>query len=376
MRLLICASEYYPSGSGIANVAYDIVEEMKKNGIICTVCSPTGPDIKLGSSKLIQKFGIIGLLYYWFQVSKYFNDKDSVFDVVWCHNPLFLSKNPFSCSIMTMHSTYFGEFLRGMFPPHLRLYKKIASIIEKYCLLRLKLDVIFTAVSPGVCDELNKIGIKKQKVVYISNGVNINSFKPTNDKKIIREKYGISSDNLVLLSVGRLTEVKNPLKMIEIFSLIEKEIKNISLVIVGDGELLSQAKEYAVMKKLNNVFFLGHLDYKKNVPDLYSCSDFYVMASKYEGQPLTLLEAMSSGLPCIVSDIPNLDIVADAKCGIIVNFSDPNIAAQNIVKYLKENHSIQRSNSRKYIESNFDWSIIANKYLKEFVSLGSSKTHD
>jgi glycosyltransferase involved in cell wall biosynthesis len=179
-----------------------------------------------------------------------------------------------------------------------------------------------------------------------------------------------------LLSVGRLTEVKNPLKMIEIFSLIEKEIKNISLVIVGDGELLSQAKEYAVMKKLNNVFFLGHLDYKKNVPDLYSCSDFYVMASKYEGQPLTLLEAMSSGLPCIVSDIPNLDIVADAKCGIIVNFSDPNIAAQNIVKYLKENHSIQRSNSRKYIESNFDWSIIANKYLKEFVSLGSSKTHD
>ena len=72
MKLLICASEYYPYGSGIANVAYNMVEQLKKMEIECTVCSPTG-DIKLGSSRIIERFGIIGLLYYWHQVSRYFN---------------------------------------------------------------------------------------------------------------------------------------------------------------------------------------------------------------------------------------------------------------------------------------------------------------
>ncbi|MGI6079023.1 MAG: hypothetical protein ACOYCB_12880, partial [Fastidiosipilaceae bacterium] len=56
-KLLVCATEYHPYGSGIANVVYNVVEHLKEQGVECTVCSPTGPDIKLGSLKLIEKTG-------------------------------------------------------------------------------------------------------------------------------------------------------------------------------------------------------------------------------------------------------------------------------------------------------------------------------
>ncbi|MDP3012641.1 MAG: hypothetical protein Q8M92_00270, partial [Candidatus Subteraquimicrobiales bacterium] len=63
MKLLICASEYpLDYSAGVGNVAYNVVEQLKKKGIDCIVCSPNG-DIKLGNSRMIERFGIIGLLY-------------------------------------------------------------------------------------------------------------------------------------------------------------------------------------------------------------------------------------------------------------------------------------------------------------------------
>ena len=65
------------------------------------------------------------------------------------------------------------------------------------------------------------------------------------------------------------------------------------------------------------------------------------MTSIYEGQPLTLLEAMSAGLKCIVSDIPNLkNIVYNADCGITININDEIEAANTIMNYLKSDNNI------------------------------------
>lgn len=57
MKLLVCTSEYPPDySSGIGNVAFKVIEQFKKKGVECTVCSPNA-DIKLGSSKMITKSG-------------------------------------------------------------------------------------------------------------------------------------------------------------------------------------------------------------------------------------------------------------------------------------------------------------------------------
>lgn len=359
MKLLVCAPEYPPDYSaGIGNVAYNVVEQLKKKGVECTICSPDG-DIKLGSSKMIEKAGILGLLYYWHRVSKYF--KEDYFDAAWLHGPLFF-KNPFKHFLVTIHTTYCG-CSKKLNP---KVYYKIVSKIERYCLNKIDGKARFSAISQQVCKELEVIGIDRQRITYIQNGADTELFKPSDAKKVLRKKFGIPEDNLIILSIGRLTEAKEPLKLIEVFSTIEKEMEDVTLVVAGEGELLERTKDFVRQKKLKSVIFLGYVDHEKDAPELYACSDYYIMTSKYEGMPLTLLEAMASGLPCIVSDIPNLRIVEDANCGIFVDFNDEEKAAQEIIRYLEGDNLEHSKNAREYAVSNLNWKILAERYLAEF----------
>ncbi|OYT53599.1 MAG: hypothetical protein B6U72_05215 [Candidatus Altiarchaeales archaeon ex4484_2] len=366
MKLLICATEYYPYGSGIANVAYNVTECLKRVGIDCTTCSPTGPDIKLGNKALIQKFGRLGLIYYWYSISNYLKKRGDEYTLVWFHNPLILENNLFKNSLVTIHITSYGQIVHRIFPPHLHIYKKASSKIEKYCLDKIDKKTKFTGVSPQVCRELEELGVSKENVTYIPNGVDTQRFKPTSDKKLLRKRFNIPEEDLIILSLGRLSDSKRPYTLIDVFSLIKKKLGNVTLVIAGEGELLEKTKRLVRKRNIKNIKFLGYVDHEKDVPDLYACSDYYIMTSKYEGQPLTLLEAMSSGLPCIVSNIPNLKIVEDADCGIVVDFGDEEKASEEIISYIEKNNSNQSSNARNYALNNLDWEVIAEKYLKEF----------
>ncbi len=142
-------------------------------------------------------------------------------------------------------------------------------------------------------------------------------------------------------------------------------IEKSTLIIAGKGNKLNQLKEYAANKNISNIKFMGFID-DDYLPSLYSCSNYFLMTSEYEGQPLTLLEAMASGLPCIVSEIPNLRIVEKADCGIVVDFSHVEKAAHKIIDYINQDNSEHGKNGRKYAEEYLDWSIIAEKYLKQF----------
>jgi len=369
MKLLVCTTEYFPHGAGIANVVYNVVKQLKSMGVECTVCSPTGPDIILGDQTLIQKTGIGGLLYYWWQVSRYFKNSD--YDVVWLQNPFILTGNPFKRCLVTMHSTYYGSSTNGVGTPPFRLYKSLVAHIERYCLTRMPPNTLFTGVGQPVCEELKKIGIEGDRIIYIPNGVDTRLFRPSPDKRLLRKKFGIPEDDIVLLSVGRLTPAKRPHTMIEVFSHLEEKLGDVTLCIAGNGELLEETKGLAEKMGLHKVIFLGYVDHDQDLPNLYACADYYIMASKYEGgmPPLTLAEAMASGLPCIVSDIPNLDSVRDADCGIVIDFNDLSVASANIVDYLKKDHHEPKINARNFAKNSLDWEIIVGSYLSAFNEL-------
>lgn len=367
MKILVCASEYYPKGSGIANVAYNVVKKLEKKGIKCEICSPTGPDIKIGN---IGEYGRLSLLYFWYKVNKFYKTHNHEYDLVWLHNPLFINKNPFKKCLVTIHTTPSGQTINRIYPWHLHIYKLIISKVDNYCINKLDKKTRFTVVDPTVFNELVKIGINQKNINYIPNGVDIDLFKPSKNKNILKKGLQLPESDEIILSLGRIDDQKKPLELIRIFSKLSSKIKNISLVVAGNGELLENAEELVKKRNLKNVKFLGYVDHKNKAPKLYSSANYYIMTSIYEGQPLTLLEAMASGLKCIVSDIPNLKmIVEEANCGITIDIYNEDKTAQDIIEYINSNNSNHSINSRDYAVQNFDWEIIAEKYLEKIIEI-------
>ncbi|MCT8336587.1 glycosyltransferase family 4 protein [Methanoculleus sp. Afa-1] len=364
MRLLVCTTEYFPHGAGIANVVYNVVQQLKERGIECTVCSPKGPDIRLGNWPLIEKAGVVGLLNYWYRVSRYFRDSD--YDAVWLQNPFIIANNPFKRCLVTMHSTYSGSSDLGVGNLPFHLYESVVARIERSCLTRMPPTTLFTGVGQPVREELERIGIAQDRIFYIPNGVNVRQFHPSPDKKALRRRFGIPEEGLILLSVGRLIPAKQPFTLIEVFSHLEEQRGDLTLCIAGGGELLEAAKSLAERLGVRNVLFLGNVDHARDLPDLYACADYYIMTSKYEGgmPPLTLAEAMASGLPCIVSGIPNLGIVRDADAGTAIDFEDAERAGDEILRYLDERHSDHAANARRYAVERLDWEVLSGRYAR------------
>jgi glycosyltransferase involved in cell wall biosynthesis len=365
MRLLICAMEYPPHSDGIGNFVSNIVTHLKNQGLDCKICSPSGPDIKLGSQTLIEKYGFFGLLFFWYAVTRHL--KSTTYDMIWVHNPYFIFSTPLSRGVVTIHTTYYGVWFNhvGYFYT-LHIYNKIASIIEHYCLHNIDKTTIITCVGKQVFHELKEIGIDIRRINCIPyNGVDSNRFKPQGNKKELRKKLGIPENDIVLLSVGRLTPNKRPHVLIDIISILEKKRGDITLCFAGKGELLDDMRELVKKRGLKKVIFLGYVD-DENLPLLYSCSDYYIMASHYEGAPLTLYEALASGLSCIVSDIPSLDLVKQSDCGIAVNFENIEESSKTILAFLSDSHSEQAKNARDLAIRELDWSIITQKYMEIF----------
>jgi 1,2-diacylglycerol 3-alpha-glucosyltransferase len=199
----------------------------------------------------------------------------------------------------------------------------------------------------------------------------VEKFKPSPNKSELRRKLNITEEKKIVLSLGNLVEHKQPYKLIKVFSLAERNLRHVILIVAGGGDLLEKTKKLAKQSGLDSVRFLGHIDHEK-APELYACSDFFVITSNWEsgGPTLTVAEAMASGLPCIVSNIPSLSpVIQDADCGIVVDFSDEEKAAERIIGYLKEDHSQHSKNGREYAVKNLDWKIIAKRYLEELESL-------
>ncbi len=372
MKLLVCTYEFPPDySSGAGNVAYEVVRQLRKMGVECVVSAPVGGDIELCSRRVIAKthsFQIFDhlyrIVYFWHKAGKYVKGNHGAYDAVWIHNPSPITfRAGGQNSLVTMHTTAYGSALVN-YGPVLNLYHKVMTQFEKHAYKNIACR--FTGVSQQVCRELVELGVQQERITYMPNGVDTTRFRPSQHKKKLRRKFNLPQDDTILLSVGRLHQQKAPYKLIEVFSLINRNIKNLTLAIAGGGELLPGARKLAKEKGLDDVRFLGSVDHQKDLPDLYACSDYYITTSVYEGQPLTLLEAMASGLPCIVSDIPVLSsVVGDARCGVVVDYGHEEQAAQHISSYLKQDAMEHSRNAREYAANKLDWEIIARRYLHE-----------
>ncbi len=169
------------------------------------------------------------------------------------------------------------------------------------------------AVSSAVKESLLAHGIQEKNIVVINNGINIIKYNvPPNI--LLKKQLGISSDTFVFLTIGRLIYQKGIDVVLKAFTKIQD---NSVLVIVGQGEDGNSLKNLAITLGINNrVHFLG---VRHDIPEILSICDCFVLASRFEGLGIVVLEAMAGSKSIIVSNFSaGKDMIVHDIDGLVV----------------------------------------------------------
>ena len=170
-----------------------------------------------------------------------------------------------------------------------------------------------TANSESVAAFYEQIGMPREKTSVIPNAMPLQTPEYTREKA--REILGLSPAHKVLGFVGRLAPQKRLKDVIWAFQLLQQVVDNVRLVLIGAGperdELADLANNFGCR---NMIIFAEH---RADAFSLMKAFDSFVLASEFEGMSNSLMEAMSLGIPCVVSDIPsNLELVTNEQTGL------------------------------------------------------------
>lgn len=224
-----------------------------------------------------------------------------------------------------------------------------------------KIDKIF-AISECVKKELEEnLPIDKDKIVLIYPGVDVNYFKRDESlRKNFREKFGISEKEIVISNTSRFEEKKGQKELIMVFKELSEKYKNLKLFLQG---AIQDIKYFKELKRIapENVYFLN---FSLDTKSLLCASDIYVFPSHSEALGFSLIEAMSSELPCVAfAERAVPEIIEDNKSGFLVRnkslkdlkekieiiIDDKNLRKE-IGKKARE-RVIEKFNMDKYIEN-------------------------
>lgn len=203
------------------------------------------------------------------------------------------------------------HFYKGAPKRNWLLYYPVEKWLAKYT------DALITINKDDAALAKSKLKLRNNGKVYYVPGVGIDTAQYGQEdhfKTEKRKELGIPDNAFVLISVGELNENKNNGVVISAMAKLKRP--EIHYVLCGVGNLQDALQKQADVAGLHsNVHFLG---YRNDVRELYQMADCFVMPSFREGLSRSIMEAMSSGLPCVVSKIRgNVDLIEHGKGGYL-----------------------------------------------------------
>ena len=270
-----------------------------------------------------------------------------------------LNKTPIV--IHTIHGFAFNDFM-NMFKKNFFIY--VEKLLAKWT------DVLITVSNLNKKKIIDLNIAHENKIKNIYSGIDLRLFtNKRNDD--FRKELNLENDHLLLGSVGRLSDQKDPITMIEAFGIISKPFPNAHLALVGDGELKGKILEKIDKLKLNGkVHLIGN---KNNPWSVYHSMDLFIMSSIYEGLGRSITEALSCGVPVVCTDVEGVpEIVRDNITGILVPPKDANKLADGIIRTLNDMETAKKmaEEGRRFVNDNFD----VNKMVNDIDSLYNTLT--
>ena len=196
--------------------------------------------------------------------------------------------------IIHAHSSYADEKSKEKRQYILERHEEIKRSFEA------DLATDYWACSQKAADWLFGKQISRERIVIMKNAIEVERFRFDQQKRdSVRKKLGLENF-LVLGTAGRLTYQKNHSFLIEVFTDFVKKYPSARLVIIGDGELRKDIEDQITYMGLKDSVLL--LGWQTNVEDYLQAMDIFLLPSRFEGLGIAVVEAVASGLPCIVSD--------------------------------------------------------------------------
>lgn len=317
-RILMLLLEYYPMFTGHGIYLEQLISKLQSNN--CDVAVLTA-DFNMYSH--FQNVEGVKVYRFHFSFEEKFWEIKLSFRVIF-----FLLKNVFKYDVLHMHGhldiygliTIFSKMVRKKVVSQMVLLGSDDPIslkrTYKFMSIRLKLLAFadrFICISKPLVDSCVNSGISLNKITYIQQGVDTDKFSPPatyEEKLFFKEKLGFSKHANIVVFVGSIVERKGVDFLVEAWVNIQKIHKDAMLVLVGQDDFDGRDINKNILNKFVNdikffiknnelnVFLVGK---KTNVDEYYKIADVFVLPSRKEGFGNVILEAMSSGVPAVVS---------------------------------------------------------------------------
>jgi glycosyltransferase involved in cell wall biosynthesis len=179
-------------------------------------------------------------------------------------------------------------------------------------------------------------GFPANRVVVIPNGVDTAQYAPLREARTVRHELGIDVDAPVVGIVAALRPEKNHELFLELARRVLRQLPNARFLIVGDGLCRADLERRAAdMGLAPSVLFLGS---RNDVPRLLAAMDLFTLTSHNEANPMSILEAMSVGLPIVATDVGSIhDAVTDGETGYLAPAGDSAQLTDRVLRLLMDN---------------------------------------
>jgi 1,2-diacylglycerol 3-alpha-glucosyltransferase len=329
VRIGMMADVYKPHVSGITNYISLNKKYLEKAGHEVFVFTFGDLDFADDEANVIRSPGL-PLVDAWYTLNfRYRRSAKALLrtmDLVHVHHPFISGRlalnycRPLNIPIVFTNHTRYDLYAQAYMPilPEEISASFLQSYLPPFCTA---VDLVVSP-SPGMADVLRKLGVTSP-IEVVPNGVTLEHYRqPCKDCRL---EFGFGDQDILLIFSGRLGPEKNIDFLLRAFAGVAETMENVHLLIIGGGPERENLEKLAIESGIKDrVNFFGMLSYEQ-VPRSLAMSDIFVTASVTEVHPLSVIEAMASGLPALgIHSVGVGDIIEDGRTGFLAS---PNQAA-------------------------------------------------
>ena len=197
--------------------------------------------------------------------------------------------------------------------------------------------IVLNDTDAAIARELLHVPDRRQAL--LPNGVDVGTYAPVGPDQrqaLRRSAFGIdSAEHVVIGMVGRLWLQKNPQCFVRAAIQVVAKREHVSFFMIGDGEFRTELE--AAIQNSGFADRIRIMGWRSDVPDLLKALDLMVLPSRWEGMPLAILEAMSSAVPVVASNIPgNFHLISDGCDGRLFPLDDDDALARALIDLIDD----------------------------------------